>query len=110
MNICQYICIVKLKRNLKPEKLEHVAHILKTIAHPVRLEVLTVLEKQEPLSVSDILSEIDMEVEQSLLSHHLVKMKDRGLLKSVKVGKYIKYSLIDRNVLTIFDCMENCSL
>lgn len=101
---------MEVKRNLKPEKLEHVAHILKTIAHPIRLEVLTVLEKEEPLSVSDILNGIDLEVEQSLLSHHLVKMKDRGLLKSVKEGKYIKYSLTDRNVLTIFDCMENCRL
>ncbi len=96
------------KRNLSFEKLNKVAKILKTISHPVRLEILEILEQEEPLSVSVIRERIKAEVEQSMLSHHLIKMKDNGILKSYKKGKNIFYSIADRRVLKIFDCMESC--
>jgi len=101
---------VIVKRNIDFEKVGLIANVLKTIAHPIRLEVLMVLEKEEPLSVSDIQHRIDINVEQSLLSHHLVKMKDRGVLQSKKEGKYILYSICNREILHIFDCMEHCDL
>lgn len=101
---------MKTKRNLSFEKLTAVANILKTISHPVRLEILEILEHEEPLSVSSIRERIQIEVEQSMLSHHLIKMKDKGILSSTKQGKHIFYSIIDRQVLKIFDCMENCSI
>ncbi|MGB1248921.1 MAG: ArsR/SmtB family transcription factor [Chitinophagales bacterium] len=97
------------KRNLSIEKLAMVANVLKTISHPVRLEILEVLEVEEPLSVAIIKEKIETEVEQSMLSHHLIKMKDKGILASKKQGKYIYYSIIDRQVLKIFDCMEKCN-
>lgn len=96
--------------SLDAAKLQKVATVLKTIAHPIRLEILTVLGSTEAMSVKDISSAIKLEVEQSLLSHHLVKLKDRGILISQKEGKYIKYSIKDKAVLSIFDCMEKCDL
>ena len=99
----------KTKRNLSITELGKVAEVLKAISHPVRLEILEVLEVAEPLTVSDIREQIDIEVEQSLLSHHLIKLKDKGVLKSVKQGKNIYYSICDRQILKIFDCMEKCS-
>jgi len=99
-----------VQRNIDFEKIGLIANVLKTIAHPIRLEVLMALEKQEPLAVSDIKKEIGIEVEQSLLSHHLVKMKDRGVIQSKKEGKYILYSICNREILHIFDCMEKCNL
>lgn len=95
---------------LPSESLEKVADILKSIAHPIRLEVLAVLQKEEPLSVNQIGELIRIPVEQSLLSHHLNKMKDRGILLNEKRGKYIHYRIADRHVLKIFDCMANCDL
>ena len=103
-------CDMLVKRTIDFGKVSLMANILKTIAHPIRLEVLMVLEKEEPLSVSDIKERIDIDVEQSLLSHHLVKMKDRGVLQSRKEGKFIMYSICNREILHIFDCMENCNL
>ena len=99
----------KTRRKLSSQELEKVANVLKAIAHPIRLEVLKVLEQEEPLTVSDIRAKVDMEVEQSLLSHHLIKMKDKGIVCSVKKGKYIYYNLCDRHILNIFNCMEQCS-
>lgn len=97
------------KRNLSFEKLERVAKILKTISHPVRLEILEVLEMEEPLTVSTIRERIKTEVEQSMLSHHLIKMKDNDILISYKKGKNIYYSIADRQVLKIFDCLDGCN-
>ena len=99
----------KTKRNLSIRELEKVAEVLKAISHPVRLEILEVLEITESLTVSQIREQIEIDVEQSLLSHHLIKLKDKGVLQSVKKGKNCYYSICDRQVLKIFDCMEKCS-
>lgn len=95
------------KRNIDPEKLERVAEVLKTIAHPVRLNILEVLQSHGSLTVSELKEKT--KTEQSLLSHHLIKMKDKGVLKAKRQGKNIFYELADTHITSIFDCMENCS-
>lgn len=72
-------------------KLITTANQLKAIAHPCRLMVLKLLNKYTTLSVSEILTEID--IEQSLLSHHLAKMKNSGILCTRKKGRNIYYQL-----------------
>ncbi len=84
------------------------AHVLKTIAHPLRLRVIEMLEAQEELCVGDILQEVD--AEPSLLSHHLNKMKDKGVLESERRGRQVYYRLAFRAITSIFDCMEKCEL
>jgi len=97
-------------RQLSSTKLHAVAKIFKTIAHPVRLEVLEILEAEEPLDVSTLCSRISSECEISMMSHHLAKMKDNGILTSDKKGKQVYYRIADRHILNLFDCMENCDL
>ena len=97
------------KRNISFQKLAKVAEVLKAISHPVRLEILEILEVHEKLTVSEIRETLAPDIEQSMLSHHLIKMKDKGILRSTKKGKYISYEITDRQLLHIFDCMENCS-
>lgn len=99
-----------IRRKLDIQQVQRVAEILKTIGHPVRLQILEILEENEPLSVTDIQLKIDGAVEQSLLSHHLIKMKDKGLLRCEKIGMNVYYKIEDRNLLKIFDCMQNCQL
>jgi len=95
-------------RNIDYAKLDKMAHILKSISHPVRLEIIEMLEARNRLSVAEMLEQI--EVEQSLLSHHLTKMKDRGVLESQRDGRNIYYSLAIRDITKIFDCLERCNL
>jgi len=99
-----------IKRKLSANKLKKVAIILKTISHPVKLEILEILEQFIELDVTTIREKLKMKCEISMLSHHLSKMKDNGILMSDKKGKQVFYSISDRNILKIFDCMENCSL
>lgn len=96
------------KRQFSAEKLAAVAKILKIIAHPIKLEIMELLEAEEPLNVSALHERLSMDCELSMLSHHLAKMKDNGVLSSQKRGKQVYYQLADRQILRIFDCMEKC--
>ena len=98
------------EKNIEAKRLEQVAKILKTIAHPVKLEVMELLGKHEPLSVSSICESINTSCEISMMSHHLAKMKDNGILTSEKDGKQVYYRISDRKLLKIFNCMDNCDL
>ncbi len=93
--------------NEEVEKLERIAFILKTIAHPLRLGVIHLLEQYPRLSVSAICEKLNSE--QSLTSHHLQNMKLKGILSSKKEGRSMLYSLKERDVSLIIECLENCN-
>lgn len=93
---------------LNPEKLERVAFILKTIAHPLRISVISLLVSNKKLCVNDICEQLGSE--QSLTSHHLSNMKLSGILGSVREGKKIFYFLKLQEVVTVISCMNKCEL
>lgn len=88
------------------EKLEKVAFILKTIAHPLRLGMVDLLAHHERLSVNEICEKLN--AEQSLVSHHLTNMKLKGIMGSSREGKNIYYYLKMQEVVKVIECMENC--
>ncbi|WP_246289691.1 ArsR/SmtB family transcription factor [Hymenobacter terrestris] len=93
--------------NMSVEKMEKVAFILKTTAHPTRIAIVQLLAQQEGLSVTDISEKLH--VEQSLLSHHLTGMKLKGILSSTREGKSIFYSLKMREVVDVIQCLASCT-
>lgn len=93
--------------NLTTEKMEKVAFILKTTAHPTRIAIVQLLANQESLSVTDISEKL--QVEQSLLSHHLTGMKLKGILSSHREGKNIFYALKMREVVDVIQCLAGCT-
>ena len=92
--------------NLDPEKLEKVAFILKTIAHPMRISVVGLLSVNDKLCVNDICERLGSE--QSLTSHHLQNMRLKGLLKVKREGRSMMYSLKEKDISLIVECLENC--
>jgi DNA-binding transcriptional ArsR family regulator len=92
---------------LSIEKMEKVAFILKTTAHPTRIAIVQLLAAQESLSVTEISDKLS--VEQSLLSHHLSGMKLKGILSSTREGKNIFYSLKMREVIDVIQCLAGCT-
>ncbi len=88
------------------EKLERIAFILKTVAHPMRLGIVHLLEQHARLSVSDICEMLSSE--QSLTSHHLQNMRNKGILSVKREGRSMLYSLKERDVSLIIECLENC--
>lgn len=93
---------------LDSEKIGKMANVLKTIAHPLRLSVIEVLDSNGPMTVTELINQL--QVEQSLLSHHLTKMKDRGILTAERQGKNIRYELAEEALTRVFDCLGNCDL
>ena len=90
------------------ERLKKMADILKVIAHPIRLSIVQLLEREEKLSVNEICKRL--KTEQSLTSHHLSNMKLRGVLVSQREGKKVFYSLKLTEVSDIFDCLAGCKI
>lgn len=97
---------METKKRISTETLEKAAYILKSIGHPARLAIIELLSARKEMAVNEICGELGME--QSLISHHLLNMKIRGLLSSRKEGINIYYALKERNLTTLIACVEKC--
>lgn len=80
-------------------KIKKAADYLKVIAHPTRLEIIQLLDGRKTLTVSQICTKL--EIEQSLVSHHLASMRNKGVLKADREGINISYSILDPKVMEI---------
>lgn len=89
-------------------KLGKVAEIFEGLAYPVRLEILELLEDGKSYSVGEILNEV--KIEPSLLSLHLKKMKNIGIIESLRQGRNIYYKLALKEITKVFDCIYNCNI
>ena len=86
------------------EQCDEVAHLLKLLAHPQRLQVLCHLSMGEK-TVSD-LEELCV-ASQSQLSQFLQRMKAEGLVSSCRDGKFVRYSIQDPRVLKLMRSLHN---
>jgi len=85
------------------EQCEGAAEILKSLAHPHRLQLLCYLAKGEK-TVSQL--EELCQVSQSQLSQFLQRMKRESLVHSRREGKYVFYSIKDRKVFMLIRAMH----
>jgi len=99
---------IDLKSITDIEKLEKVSFILKTIAHPLRIGIISLLVENEKVCVNDICAQLDSE--QSLTSHHLSNMKLAGILGSERSGKNMNYYLKMPEVVDVITCMNRCEI
>lgn len=76
-------------RDLDGESAERISVLLKAVADPVRLRLLTRLASaQAEVCVCDF---PDMGVSQSTLSHHLKKLREAGLVDCERRGTWVYY-------------------
>jgi len=93
---------------MKTRTAEHVAEVLKALAHPVRLQIAALLENGE-LCVSDIMDAVGGK--QSITSQQLNMMKDKGVLACRRDGAKVYYRISNENVIRLLHCVyENCKL
>jgi ArsR family transcriptional regulator len=91
---------------LNPARIQKAVELLKGVAHPVRLAVIEILSENEELSVGAIQSCV--RIEQSLLSHHLTLLREKGIIACRRDGKSILYRLSRRDILNALECISNC--
>lgn len=87
--------------------MEDAAYTLRAISNGTRLRVIAILSEKEELSVSQLVEEINCE--QSLLSHHLTDMRAKGVLNFRREGKNSFYSLRNKQIVQILDCIKTCN-
>jgi len=88
------------------QQMEQAAYTLKAISNGTRLCVISLLAEKEELNVSEIGEKL--QCEQSLLSHHLTDMRAKGILNCRRDGKNCYYSLKNKQITKILDCIQSC--
>ena len=88
---------------IEQKRIERVAEVLKTVAHPVRLRIVEILESGER-SVTE-LQEL-LGVTQPLTSQHLSQMRVRGVLGSRREGSQVYYSIANPDVVKVIHCIR----
>jgi len=108
MNICSYICrkINRMIQTPNNEVMEQAAYVLKAISNSTRLCVISLLSEQEEMNVTQLGEQLPCE--QSLLSHHLTDMRAKGILNCRRDGKKCYYSLKNKQIVQIIDCIRTC--
>ena len=89
------------------EKLTMAAEMLKAIAHPMRMAIVSFLENGQKLTVTEIHERLG--IEQSTTSHHLGILKSKGVLNSRRDGKNTFYFLTHAGLSGIIECIEKCT-
>ena len=113
MKECSYICMKFIERyfcmnlNFDIERMETAAYTLKAVSNGTRLCVISLLAQKEEMNVSQIREEL--KCEQSLLSHHLTDMRAKGILNCRREGKNCFYSLKNKQIVQIIDCINTCN-
>ncbi|MBN8824089.1 MULTISPECIES: metalloregulator ArsR/SmtB family transcription factor [unclassified Spirosoma] len=90
------------------KRIDKAAYVLKAVAHPLRIKIIQMLNENKELNVSAIYKNLN--AEQSLISHHLINMRDKGILEIRRSGKNIYYFLVDNAVAEIIDCIYKSKL
>ena len=80
--------------------IQPMADTFKVLSDPTRIRILSLLADRE-MCVTDIALALDMT--HSAISHQLRLLRATNLVKFVKEGKEVIYSLDDQHVLQLFD-------
>jgi DNA-binding transcriptional ArsR family regulator len=92
---------------IEPGRIEIAANMMKAIANPMRLAILGLLSDGDELTVTKIHKLL--KIEQSTASHHLGILKDKGVLNSRRVGKNRYYSIKNKNLKNLIECVSKCA-
>jgi len=99
--------ISNMNQIIEIERMENAAYTLKAISNGTRLCVISLLSQKEEMNVSQLGEELNCE--QSLLSHHLTDMRAKGILNCRRDGKNCYYSLKNKQMIQIIDCIRTCN-
>ncbi|HXG74162.1 MAG TPA: metalloregulator ArsR/SmtB family transcription factor [Candidatus Nitrosotenuis sp.] len=72
------------------------AALLKCICEETRFNILELLQKNQQMSVNDLVAKLKKD--QPLVSHHLRALKDCNIVKTKENGKMTMYSIANKDV------------
>jgi len=89
--------------DIERKRIEAIADIIKAMAHPSRLIVVTELAEKDRC-VCELNEKVDADM--STVSKHLSILKSAGIVETTKKGARVYYSLKAKCVLGLIDCVE----
>ncbi len=89
--------------SLEADYLERAADVLKTVAHPVRLQIIDYLHEGER-TVTEICDHLG--AQQPYTSQQLALLKAKGILGSRRNGNQVFYSITHPGVIKIIQCVR----
>lgn len=92
---------------IETDKMDEAAYTLKAISNGTRLCVISLLSETDEMNVTQLVEQLNCE--QSLLSHHLTDMRAKGILNFRRDGKNCYYSLKNKQIAQIIDCIRICN-
>lgn len=84
-------------------QIEDLAHLLKSMSHPIRLKILCLLQDKE-LSVSEIKGSV--ETTGANISQHLNILRNHGIIESRKDANFIYNRICDQRIITLMHTMQ----
>jgi len=100
---CKVNKLRSLTNNIDEKELEVEAEIFQAMSDPSRLKILTLLREGE-LCACEIM--IGLDRPQSSTSHHLSILKDAGLIKERKDGRWSKYRLSEGAIIEMLNLVK----
>jgi ArsR family transcriptional regulator, virulence genes transcriptional regulator len=85
--------------------LNRAAHVLKALNHPIRQNIIKILDEEDKLTVTDLY--IKMRMEQSVASQQLAILRRAGIVKTEREGKYVYYMINKARLEEISEFIEN---
>ena len=64
---------------------------IRAVNHPLRKQIIVLLEEQKKMTVTEIY--VKLRVEQSVASQHLAILRKAGIVETTRSGKFIHYSI-----------------
>lgn len=95
--------LMKSSPSIETQYLERAADILKTVAHPVRLQIIDFLENGEK-TVTELCRHIG--TQQPYMSQQLNLMKAKGILASRRNGNQVYYTIANLSVVKVIQCVR----
>lgn len=84
------------------------ADLLKTLAHPVRLQILQELQDEGQACVCHLVHALGQR--QAYISQQLTKLRQAGLVVDQQQGMYVYYSLADDAILPLLESIRKTAV
>lgn len=81
------------------------AMILRALNHKLRQQIVKLVDEKKKITVTEIY--IHLRLEQSVASQHLAILRRAGIVKTVRDGKFIYYSVDVKRAAQIMKCVED---
>ena len=78
---------------------------LRAVNHKLRKQVINLLEENKKLTVTEIY--VKLRLEQSVASQHLAILRRAGVVKTIRDGKFIYYSLDKKRIQEISELIDD---